>query len=170
MIRFSDDTPKEKVFDEIRSYLTGAGLKIADHDGSRPWGGYFVIEESQVLEFIQVFFPHLNLKDFDGFDKLSPKILLVAPHKRLSWQFHHRRSEIWKVVGGRVAVAISDTDEQAEARLLPAGSVVELEKGKRHRLIGTDEWGVVAEIWKHTDPANPSDEDDIVRVQDDYGR
>lgn len=31
-------------------------------------------------------------------------------------------------------------------------------------------WGVVAEIWQHTDKDNPSNEDDIVRVQDDFGR
>jgi mannose-6-phosphate isomerase len=31
-------------------------------------------------------------------------------------------------------------------------------------------WGVVAEIWQHTDAAAPSDEHDIVRVADDYDR
>jgi len=50
------------------------------------------------------------------------------------------------------------------------GSIVELAQGERHRLVGVDEWGVIAEIWKHTDPTNPSDESDIVRVQDDFGR
>jgi hypothetical protein len=39
----------------------------------------------------------------------------------------------------------------------------------RHRLIGLDDFGVVAEIWQHTD-AIPSDEEDIIRVQDDFGR
>jgi hypothetical protein len=37
-------------------------------------------------------------------------------------------------------------------------------------LIGLDDWGIVAEIWQHTDESNPSDEDDIVRLQDDYSR
>jgi mannose-6-phosphate isomerase len=37
-------------------------------------------------------------------------------------------------------------------------------------LLGTKGWGIIAEIWRHTDAANPSDEDDIVRVQDDFGR
>jgi hypothetical protein len=37
-------------------------------------------------------------------------------------------------------------------------------------LIGLEGWGVVAEFWQHTDPDYPSDEDDIVRVQDDYSR
>lgn len=45
-----------------------------------------------------------------------------------------------------------------------------LKQGERHRLVGVDEWGIVAEIWQHTDAAHPSDEDDIVRVQDDFGR
>ena len=29
---------------------------------------------------------------------------------------------------------------------------------------------MVSEIWQHTDPNNPSDENDIVRISDDYGR
>ena len=48
--------------------------------------------------------------------------------------------------------------------------VVSLQQGERHRLIGTQGWGVVAEIWMHTDPNHPSDEADIVRLQDDYSR
>ena len=50
------------------------------------------------------------------------------------------------------------------------GNFIQLDKGERHRLIGLDSWGIVAEIWQHTDPENPSDEDDIVRLQDDFGR
>ena len=45
-----------------------------------------------------------------------------------------------------------------------------LKQRERHRLIGLDDYSVVAEIWQHTDPNNPSDEDDIIRVQDDFGR
>ena len=169
-VTFDRDTSKKKVFENVRSYLTGKGFTIADEDDNRPWGGFFVIQEDQAPDFIRTFFPHLSPVDFSGFRKLSPKFLMVAPGQRLSWQYHHRRSEIWKVIGGTAAVAISDSDEETEPRLLPAGAVVELEKGQRHRLIGVDEWGIVAEIWRHTDPVHPSDEDDIVRVQDDFGR
>ena len=35
--------------------------------------------------------------------------------------------------------------------------------------IGLDNYAVVAEIWQHTDKI-PSDEEDIIRVQDDFGR
>ena len=45
-----------------------------------------------------------------------------------------------------------------------------LKKGERHRLIGLTDYVVLAEIWQHTDPNNPSDENDIVRLSDDYGR
>jgi hypothetical protein len=50
------------------------------------------------------------------------------------------------------------------------GELVTHAKLVRHRLIGADSWGVVAEIWQHTDHTYPSEETDIVRVQDDFGR
>ena len=37
-------------------------------------------------------------------------------------------------------------------------------------LIGLDNFSVVSEIWLHTDSESPSDENDIVRISDDYGR
>ena len=49
------------------------------------------------------------------------------------------------------------------------GDQVKLQQGERHRLIGLKDYGIVAEIWQHTDSV-PSDEDDIVRVQDDFKR
>jgi hypothetical protein len=64
----------------------------------------------------------------------------------------------------------SDTDEQQSVETYEAGQSVRLKQGERHRLVGLDDWGILAEIWQHTDPDNPSDEDDIVRVQDDFGR
>ena len=102
--------------------------------------------------------------------KLSPKILLVEPGKKLSWQYHHRRAEIWKLIAGRAGVIKSDDDFEKEVILLEPGDLVELQQGDRHRLIGLDQWGIVAEIWRHTDADNPSDEDDIIRLQDDFGR
>ncbi len=163
-------TPKSDVFTSVASFLAEKGYKIAAKDDARPWGGFFVIDESQAPQFINDFFPHLDYEDFKGFPKLSPKILLVAPNKRLSWQYHFRRSEIWKVIGGNAAIVISDTDQETPQKPLPLGTVVNLRQGERHRLVGVDEWGIISEIWKHTDADNPSDEDDIVRVQDDFGR
>lgn len=50
------------------------------------------------------------------------------------------------------------------------GNMVEMELGTRHRLVGLDDWGIVAEIWVHRFPENPSDEEDIRRISDDFGR
>lgn len=170
MEHFSASTEKADVFRKTEDYISKLGFSIAGKDESRPWGGFLVLAESQAPEFVSTFFSHLSMKDFEGFDKLSPKILIVAPGKRLSWQYHHRRAEIWKVIGGDAAIVVSDTDEETPERALPLGTVISLKKGERHRLIGTDGYGIVAEIWQHTDAANPSDESDIVRVQDDFGR
>ncbi len=169
-LAFPSGTDNSTVFENVQQFIDTQGFKVVSKDHSRPWGGFFVLEESQAPQFISTFFPHLSIEDFAGYEKLSPKILVVAPNKRLSWQYHHRRAEIWKVIGGNAGIVISDTDEETPMRQLPIGTVIDLKKGERHRLIGVDEWGIVAEIWQHTDPANPSDEDDIVRVQDDFGR
>ena len=67
-------------------------------------------------------------------------------------------------------VVTSDTDEEKETKELSIGDIIQLKQGERHRLLGTNGWGIIAEIWCHTDAANPSNEDDIVRVQDDFGR
>jgi hypothetical protein len=77
---------------------------------------------------------------------------------------------VWKLIAGKGSIITSTTDEQGDLQELKIGEVVRLFQGERHRLIGTDSWGLVAEIWMHTDPMLPSDEDDIVRVQDDFSR
>jgi mannose-6-phosphate isomerase-like protein (cupin superfamily) len=128
------------------------------------------MEESLAPRFIQLFFPHLNPSDLMIGGKLSPKILVVAPNQRLSWQYHFRRAEIWKLVNGVAGVVTSDTDEQGSLHTLALGEIVKLKQGQRHRLVGVNGWGVIAEIWQHTDANNPSNEDDIVRLQDDFGR
>jgi len=97
--------------------------------------------------------------------------LLVAPGEKLSWQYHHRRAENWRVVAGTVGIKVSDTDIEPEGfGKYKAGESISFDRGTRHRLIGLDGWGLVAEIWKHTDLNEPSNEEDIVRLKDDYAR
>jgi mannose-6-phosphate isomerase-like protein (cupin superfamily) len=168
---FSSDYTKKEVFREVAGYLKTKNLNVIKSDDTRPWGGFYVIDEKQADQFIKLFFPHLESGDFSGFSKLSPKILMVEPGMRLSWQYHHRRAEIWKVIGGSAGVVVSDTDELQPLVKLDMNEIIELNQGQRHRLVGLEnEWGIIAEIWKHTDKNNPSDEDDIVRVEDDFGR
>jgi len=161
---------RKTVFTEIENYLTSLQLKIASSDFNRPWGGFFVMDEQQAQVFARHFFDNLDVSTLKISGKLSPKILVVEPGKRLSWQYHHRRAEIWRSLSGNVAVVTSDTDEEKEKHTLVPGEEIRLAQGQRHRLIGLSEWGVLAEIWQHTDAQFPSDEEDIVRVQDDFGR
>lgn len=169
-LNFLNGTEKEKVFEQVTAYLQNKNLQVSKMDNSRPWGGFFVIDEDEAEKFIKIYFPHLTKATLSISGKLSPKILVVAPAKRLSWQYHHRRAEIWKLIGGTAAVVTSDTDEEKETRNLQIDDVIQLKQGERHRLVGLNGWGILAEIWRHTDAENPSNEDDIVRVQDDFGR
>ena len=150
-----------------RKEIETLGFKIIGYDFNRPWGGFLLIDESQSKEFISKFISNEDLKIEN---KVSPKILIVNPNSRLSWQYHYRRKEIWKVFKNEVGVIKSADNNETEIKIFKMGDIIEIEKGERHRLIGLSDFGIVAEIWIHTDSANPSDENDIVRLQDDYAR
>lgn len=161
---------KKVIFQSVYEMLHKQDFNVINKDDSRPWGGFYVIDEANALSFVAYFFPEENIDELKITEKISPKILLVAPQKRLSWQYHNRRAEIWKCLEGPVAVMTSDTNEEKEKNVLESGHIIRLKQGGRHRLIGLENWGIVAEIWQHTDVNNPSNEDDIVRIQDDFGR
>ena len=155
---------------KIENEIKELGFDIISKDFERPWGGFLVINEKQTQEFTNKFFDSINIHNLKIGGKLSPKILIVKPNSKLSWQYHQRREEIWKVFKGRVGISRSHDNNQNPIVKLDEGDQVKLEKGERHRLIGLDDYAVLAEIWQHTDPNNPSDENDIVRLDDDYGR
>lgn len=163
-------TDKHEVFTAIAAYLADLGLHVASTDFDRPWGGFFVIDEADTEAFITNFFPGYSYDEIANGLTLTPKILVAAPTMRLSWQYHYRREEIWSVVAGPVGVITSENDEQGPVKTVQTGEVVSFGTETRHRLIGLDGFGVVAEFWKHTDAGNPSDEADIVRVEDDFKR
>lgn len=169
-LSFSDKDGKSVVFSAVADHLKEKGLKVINKDDQRPWGGFFVIDEEQAERFIDTYFPDLNKEELLNGNKLSPKILVVQPQKRLSWQYHDRRKEVWKVIGGEAGVVRSMTDEETPLQTLYINKPIELKIGERHRLVGLNSWGIVAEIWQHTDKSAPSDENDIVRLQDDFGR
>lgn len=166
----SNETAKSTFFEQIATELKKENFTIIKEDQSRLWGGFFVIDENQAYDFSKKYFPNLEISKIQITKKLSPKILVVAPHMRLSWQYHFRRSEVWTVLSGPIGVKTSNTDIEGELQQLKQGAFIQMDKGERHRLIGLDSWGIVAEIWQHTDTDNPSNEDDIVRLQDDFGR
>ena len=158
------------IFEKLQNELEANHFEIVSKDHHRPWGGFFVIAEKQAQEFANHYFDGLDVSTLKRGGALSPKILVVAPNKRLSWQYHHRRAEIWRVIQGQAGVKRSPNDAEGELEILNIGDTITLKQGERHRLIGLDDYAVIAEIWQHTDANHPSDEEDIVRVQDDFGR
>tara|TARA_B100000941_G_scaffold282893_1_gene251851 strand:- start:478 stop:960 length:483 start_codon:yes stop_codon:yes gene_type:complete len=155
---------------EIEKEIKSFGFEITSKDFQRPWGGFLVISEEQVQEFANKFFDGINIENMKIAGKLSPKILVVKPNSKLSWQYHHRRAEIWKVFKGEVGISRSFDDNQKPLKKFFPGDQIKLKKRERHRMIGLNNYAVIAEIWQHTDPNNPSNENDIVRLSDDYGR
>lgn len=157
-------------FNKIEEHIKSLEFNIVSKDFNRPWGGFLVIDETQAQDFSNKFFQGLDVNTLKIGGKLSPKILIVKPESRLSWQYHNRRAEIWQVYKGSAGIIRSDSDVENEMKLYHEGDQIILHQGERHRLIGLDDYCVVAEIWQHTDAIHPSDEDDIIRVQDDFGR
>jgi mannose-6-phosphate isomerase len=158
------------MFKEIKKEIESFGFNVVSYDFERPWGGFLVIDETQAQDFSNKFFEGLDVNTLKIGGKLSPKILIVKPEARLSWQYHNRRAEIWQVYKGSAGIIRSDSDIENEMKIYKEGDQIILQQGERHRLIGLDDYSVVAEIWQHTDKNNSSDEDDIIRVQDDFGR
>lgn len=165
----SDQNIKTQKEEQINEIVKSNGFNVADVDMSRPWGGFVRLDNGDARAFIAMYFPDL---EFETYENLSPKFLLVAPGKRLSWQKHDRRAELWRVLEGPVGVKISEMDKEPdEVQVLATGETIQFAENIRHRLIGLEtNWGIVTEIWQHTDPSNPSDESDIIRIQDDFGR
>src|SRR5215203_5169496 len=95
---------KNSVFSSVEKFLKDNGFTVVDKDFKRPWGGFFVLDENQATEFAKMFFPGIEVDSLKIGGKLSPKILMVQPERRLSWQYHHRRAEIWKLVAGTAGI------------------------------------------------------------------
>lgn len=108
---------------------------------NRPWGSYTVLDEG----------PDYKVKRIE-----------VLSGKRLSYQKHASRAEHWVVVGGRAEVMLDGTLHD-----LTCGQAIDIPLGAAHRIgnAGTDRL-VFIEVQR----GNYLGEDDIVRLEDDYGR
>lgn len=158
---------------EIVGDVQLAEYKIVEIDDLKPWGAYIRIDSSQAGRFIEEFFPGLTIEDARlGMEEaeLSPKLLIISPDQRLSWQYHLRRAGRWAFLTSGIYYK-SVTDEQGDPIAATVGDVVQFKKGERHRLASLPgSYTIVAEIWQHADSNNPSNEEDIVRLSDDYQR
>jgi mannose-6-phosphate isomerase-like protein (cupin superfamily) len=127
------------------------GAKIITHNKKRnellnnfvhkPWGGYVVLNEGKIFK---------------------TKILSINKGHRLSLQYHHQREEYWVVLEGTATIRLSDkmyTLQPTEAFYIAKRALHRIEN--RH-----DKVLVILEV----QIGDYLEEDDIIRVQDDYER
>jgi mannose-6-phosphate isomerase len=107
----------------------------------RPWGTYNVLAEG------------------NGF---KVKIIEIRSGQRLSYQKHSRRSEHWSVVAGEGLVTLDGSTSGVRY-----GDAIDVPRGAAHRIHNTGPAPLVFIEVQHGDYFG---EDDIVRLDDDYGR
>ena len=98
----------------------------------------------------------------DAGEGYQVKRIEVLPGKRLSYQKHARRAEHWMIVNGTAKVTL---DGQEIVRAV--GDTVDVPTGTAHRIENTGEEQLVFIEVQRGDYLG---EDDIVRLQDDFGR
>jgi mannose-6-phosphate isomerase len=108
----------------------------------RPWGNYTVLDD-------------------DAPDH-KVKRLVVHPGKRLSYQRHHKRAEHWFIVAGTALVTL----DGREVELHP-GDSIDIPLEGAHRVANEGDTDVVLIEVQH---GTYFGEDDIVRLEDDFGR
>lgn len=79
------------LYNQVKQEIERLQFNVVNFDFDRPWGGFLVIDEGQLQLFISTFFNEIDINLSKNI-KLSPKILIVNPKSRLSWQYHLRRS------------------------------------------------------------------------------
>ena len=122
--------------------MAGTDEAGREHD-VRPWGSYTVLEDAEP----------------EGF---KVKRLTVQPGHRLSYQRHAHRSEHWFVIRGGGVVTIDGLDVE-----VTAGSAVDVPRGAAHRITNAGTTDLVFVEVQHGDSFA---EEDIERLEDDYGR
>ena len=107
----------------------------------RPWGTYTVLDEGSLFKV---------------------KRIEVLPGKRLSYQKHSKRAEHWFIVQGNARVTLDDAEID-----LSAGQAIDIPKGSAHRI---ENPGSELLVFIEVQRGDYLGEDDIVRLQDDFGR
>ncbi len=93
-------------------------------------------------------------------EKATVKLLYVKAREKLSLQFHHKRSEFWKIIAGSPIIVIEDQEITAQV-----GDEFDIPVGAKHRIMGGEDEAIILEIAE-----GDFDENDITRLDDAYGR
>ena len=67
----SADPTKQQLFNDTEQQLRAQGFGIERQDQSRPWGGFFVIDESQAQQFADTYFGGLSVEELRIAGKLA---------------------------------------------------------------------------------------------------
>lgn len=67
------DTQKRDIFDSVAQRLKLEGFNIVNRDETRPWGGFFVIDEAQAQQFADTYFDGLDITTLKIGGKLKRK-------------------------------------------------------------------------------------------------
>lgn len=155
-----------------KDYILANNFVLSDVDEHKPWGAYYRLADSCAEDFVAKYFPGKTVEELGKGGSLSPKFLLFEPGKKLSLQYHNRRAEIWRVLEGTLIAAVSENDQEGDWKQYQTGKELAYGALARHRAGAPQngDWVIVAEVWQHTDQANPTNEEDIVRLADDFGR
>ena len=100
---------------------------------------------------------------FEKFHENKPctvKLIYVNANSRLSLQYHKKRSEFWKVIKGSAMVEINE-----KTIILEEGETITIPRQARHRVLARESECIILEI-----AYGRFDENDIVRIEDDYQR
>jgi mannose-6-phosphate isomerase len=95
-------------------------------------------------------------------DKYVGKVLFVKKGSRLSLQYHRVKDESMIIYKGEVELHYGLDDSRLSAQTLGEGDCIRLKPGMRHRLRALEDTYILE--------ASTPELDDVVRVQDDYGR
>ena len=100
---------------------------------------------------------------FEKFHENKPctiKLIYVNANSRLSLQYHRKRSEFWKMIKGNAMVELD-----GKAIILREGGTITIPRRAKHRVSALENGCVILEI-----AYGRFDENDIVRLEDDYQR
>jgi mannose-6-phosphate isomerase len=104
--------------------------------------------------------PWGSFTQFTHNEPTTVKIITVSPGQQLSLQYHTKRSEFWRILAGKPLITIDESTIEAKV-----GDEFTVPLQSKHRIAAQGEEVQILEVSFGT-----FDEDDIVRLEDKYGR
>lgn len=106
--------------------------------------------------------PWGNFENLLDNDKCKVKRIIIKPDQAPSYQYHFKRSEVWVIVEGSGTLKLNDETTQVKV-----GDVIRVPVEAKHQIKNT---GEVDLIFIEIQLGSYFGEDDIVRLEDNYGR